>query len=184
MGTAFTLPTTTCDEVSEALDEAQNCGHSVVVELDNGKFLMTADEAAENWEEMGPGEGFTVHAFKTLEEWEAEEARAKRKAEREKERLHQAREAARRPAIEAMRQRPEVLASALEELAERLGSAVTAGDVGPHMTCAEADAVADVLRHSGHVRAAETWLDGHAKGDDGEDDRHRDRETAPALDSY
>lgn len=53
---------------------------------------------------------------------------------------------------------------ALDRLAEKFGDDWTAGMVGGRMTCAEADALADVLSLSGHETAAQDFLRGHANG--------------------
>lgn len=65
------------------------------------------------------------------------------------------------------------VSNAIKHLADVFGDSMTAGDVGPHMTCGEAEALADVLRAAGHDAAADAWLEGHASGDD-EGDLHYD----------
>jgi hypothetical protein len=64
------------------------------------------------------------------------------------------------------------LQDALAELANVFGDSMTARDVGGHVTCTEADAVARALLLGGHRLAASRWLAGHARGDDDEADRH------------
>lgn len=82
------------------------------------------------------------------------------------------------------------LAEALDAMAEALGDGMTAMHVGPTMTCTEANAVADVLRASGHPEAAETWLDGHGEGGerdgdiDAEDYHHGRHIRGRILDRY
>lgn len=56
------------------------------------------------------------------------------------------------------------------DLASVFGDGYIASDVGHHFTCTEADTIARVLKLSGNVEAAETWLEGHAEGDDCGDD--------------
>jgi hypothetical protein len=65
------------------------------------------------------------------------------------------------------------LQQALIDLAGVFGDTMTAVDVGGHMTCTEADAIARALLAGGHRVAASRWLAGHARGDDDlEVDRH------------
>lgn len=62
-----------------------------------------------------------------------------------------------------------------EELAEALGvldDQHTAGDVGPSLTCREAEALAAILSAVGGHDVAATWLYGHAGGDDDSGDLH------------
>ncbi|MEU6056963.1 hypothetical protein [Streptomyces sp. NPDC047097] len=47
-------------------------------------------------------------------------------------------------------------------LARLFGDDFTAGHIGLHFTCYEADTVGDFLRATGHPEAAATWLQGHA----------------------
>jgi hypothetical protein len=71
------------------------------------------------------------------------------------------------------RLRSDLVADALTELADVFGDSMTAVDVGGHMTCTEADAIARALLAGGHRVAASRWLAGHARGDDDpETDRH------------
>ena len=81
---------------------------------------------------------------------------------------------------------PVVDLSRVLDAAARAADALTtcAPLVAGHFTCREADAVAELLRTLGQDEAAETWLDGHAAGDDEPDDAHRDRDTAPALPAW
>jgi hypothetical protein len=64
-----------------------------------------------------------------------------------------------------------ILEQALDGLAEVFGDPETAGEVGPHFTCSEADRIAWALVASRHANAALVWLDAHAAGDKDED-RH------------
>lgn len=63
-------------------------------------------------------------------------------------------------------------ARSLGMLADVLGEPHTALDLAPHMTCSEADTVAQALALGGYVDAAARWLYGHANGDDDAGDRH------------
>lgn len=47
------------------------------------------------------------------------------------------------------------------------------GEAAEHMTCTEAEAIAEVLRAGGHDDAAAHLIAGHAYGDDDTDDLHR-----------
>lgn len=67
----------------------------------------------------------------------------------------------------------------LAALAAVLGDSMTAGDAGPHFTCGEAQAIADVLDAAGHTEAAAAWLDGHAGGDNDPEDMHYRGEETP-----
>lgn len=58
------------------------------------------------------------------------------------------------------------LADALDDLADVLSDGMTAGHVGHHFTCSEAETIARVLQLAGHADAAAAWLDGHAEGDE------------------
>ncbi|ATI18775.1 hypothetical protein SEA_DAUDAU_74 [Streptomyces phage Daudau] len=72
------------------------------------------------------------------------------------------------------------LNDALAELASVFGDGMTADHTGSGFTCTEADTVARVLVLAGHTDAAETWLHGHADGDDGGDSHyHYDSEDDP-----
>lgn len=62
------------------------------------------------------------------------------------------------------------LTEALMSLANALGDGITSSEVGPHLTCTEADAIARVLALAGHREAAGSWLRGHADGDETGDD--------------
>ena len=64
-----------------------------------------------------------------------------------------------------------VLEKALDGLAEVFGDPEAAAEVGPHVTCSEADRIAWALVASRHANAAVVWLDGHAATDTDED-RH------------
>lgn len=61
------------------------------------------------------------------------------------------------------------LKEALADLASVFGDGMTASETGSAFTCGEADKVARVLVLAGHRDAAETWLAGHAEGDEGDD---------------
>jgi hypothetical protein len=74
----------------------------------------------------------------------------------------------------------ESLGSALADLAGVFGDGMTADHTGSSFTCSEADTIARVLVLAGHKDAAETWLHGHADGDDGGDSHyHFDDEEDP-----
>jgi hypothetical protein len=64
------------------------------------------------------------------------------------------------------------LYSAIETFAAILGDGMTASGVGGHFTCSEANRLAEALMVGGHKHAAMTFLEGHAQGDDDEDDIH------------
>ncbi|MEU6572310.1 hypothetical protein [Streptomyces sp. NPDC046805] len=64
----------------------------------------------------------------------------------------------------------DALSEALDALAGVFGDGMTADGTGSTFTCTEADTIARVLVLAGHSGAAETWLEGHASGDDGGDD--------------
>jgi hypothetical protein len=68
---------------------------------------------------------------------------------------------------------------ALADLAGVFGDSMTAADVGGHMTCTEADAIARALLAGGHRLAASRWLAGHARGDD---DPETDRQPGHSFD--
>ena len=183
----MTMQTTTGHPIPTDCQEAADCaaahGLLLVVNVpETDGLTATPAEVREADEELMPGQSLAWVRYVTPEEHAEAERQRKAKAEaacREAVR-RELREEARRPVLDAMRQHPEALADALAELADMMGDIWTAGDVGPHMRCCEADAVAEVLRLSGRADAAETWIDGHARGDDDEDDGHRDRPTAPA----
>ncbi|MFG2923906.1 hypothetical protein ACGFYA_20675 [Streptomyces sp. NPDC048305] len=61
------------------------------------------------------------------------------------------------------------LTDALRELADVFGDGMTADHTGGAFSCGEADKIARVLALAGHREAAETWLSGHARGDEGDD---------------
>lgn len=63
------------------------------------------------------------------------------------------------------------LDEALDDLAQVFGRRATAERVGPHVTCGEANRIANVLIASRHTDAAVAWLDGHAVSD-GDDAEH------------
>lgn len=64
------------------------------------------------------------------------------------------------------------LSDALAELAGVFGDGMTSDMVGSQFTCSEADTIARVLVLAGHREAAETWLRGHAQGDEDGDSHH------------
>jgi hypothetical protein len=66
----------------------------------------------------------------------------------------------------------EDLYSAIGVFARILGDQMTAHGVGGHFTCTEAEELARTLAKNGHKRAAMTFLEGHAYGDDDPDDLH------------
>jgi hypothetical protein len=68
----------------------------------------------------------------------------------------------------------EDLNSALGVFARILGDQMTAHGVAGHFTCTEAEELARTLAKTGHKRAAMTFLEGHAYGDDDPDDLHAD----------
>ena len=161
-------------DCQEAADYAAAHGLLLVVNVpETDGLTATPDEVREADEELMPGQSLEWVAYLSPEEHAEAERQRQEQADRE------AREASRRPVLDAMREHPEALADALAELADMMGDIWIAGDVGPHMSCPEADAVAEVLRLSGNADAAATWLDGHARSDTDEEDRHRDRKTAP-----
>lgn len=63
--------------------------------------------------------------------------------------------------------------SALEDAAramcEAFAESDTQVDIGPHLTCAEADLMAEVFRAAGLDRAAAYLIEGHAAEDDAGD---------------
>jgi hypothetical protein len=70
-------------------------------------------------------------------------------------------------------QRSRSVEDALTDLAGVFGDSMTAVEVGRHVTCTEADAIARALLAGGHRAVASQWLDGHARGDaEAEEDRH------------
>jgi hypothetical protein len=62
---------------------------------------------------------------------------------------------------------------ALQHFVDVFGSdAALADDVGPKLTCIEAEALVGALRALGSDRAADMWARGHAAGDDEGDDHY------------
>jgi len=59
-----------------------------------------------------------------------------------------------------------------ELLAEVFGDRMTAYDVGGHMTCSEAENVAEAMRLAGQCVAADAFIEAHAENDDDPDDLH------------
>ncbi|MFJ3775245.1 hypothetical protein ACIPX0_26480 [Streptomyces sp. NPDC090075] len=78
--------------------------------------------------------------------------------------------------------RAALLDDALTGLADTFRLMGTA-EAGGHFTCSEADALAKVLVVAGHRNAAISWLEGHAYGDDDEDDVHPDVDIAEYVDA-
>jgi hypothetical protein len=108
-----------------------------------------------------------------LECADREEARAAGPTTDPDESLQSVRAALRQRRAQASSQRSGPVDDALADLADVFGDSMTAVDVGGHMTCTEADAIARALLAGGHRYAASRWLDGHARGDeDIADDRH------------
>jgi hypothetical protein len=108
-----------------------------------------------------------------LERADREQARSARLTTDPDESLESVRGALRQRRVQASSQRSGPVEDALADLADVFGDSMTAVDVGGHMTCTEADAIARALLAGGHHYAAARWLDGHAHGDvDAEDDRH------------
>ncbi|ATI18692.1 hypothetical protein SEA_AMETHYST_72 [Streptomyces phage Amethyst] len=66
------------------------------------------------------------------------------------------------------------LYDAISVFADILGDGMTAHHVGGSFTCTEAERLAQALMTGGHKRAAMTFLEGHASGDDDIDDIHQD----------
>ncbi|MFF8845519.1 hypothetical protein ACF08N_22820 [Streptomyces sp. NPDC015127] len=73
------------------------------------------------------------------------------------------------------------LYSAISVFADILGDGMTAHHVGGSFTCSEAERMAEALMQGGHKRAAMTFLEGHAAGDDDPDDIHPDIEDFEAY---
>ncbi|ATI18935.1 hypothetical protein SEA_JANUS_72 [Streptomyces phage Janus] len=71
--------------------------------------------------------------------------------------------------------------SALSVFADILGDGMTAFHVGGSFTCSEANRMAEALMVGGHKKAAMTFLEGHASGDDDEGDIHPDIEDFEAY---
>ncbi len=61
------------------------------------------------------------------------------------------------------------LEEALDHLARVFGRPASAGRLGTHVTCYEANVIAYVLAASRHLDAAVVWLDEHAATDTEED---------------
>jgi hypothetical protein len=108
-----------------------------------------------------------------LERADREQARATSPTTDPDESLQSVRAALTQRRAQASSQRSGPVQDALADLADVFGDRTTAVDVGGHMTCTEADAIARALLAGGHRYAASRWLDGHARGDeDLADDRH------------
>lgn len=60
----------------------------------------------------------------------------------------------------------------LAHLAWVFGNGWTASDVGPAMSCMEADAITAALARARYIDEAEVWLRGHAAADNEEQDTH------------
>jgi hypothetical protein len=106
-----------------------------------------------------------------LERADREEAHAAGLTTDPAESLESIRATTRQRSTQASTQRSRSVEDTLAELADVFGDSMTAVDVGGHVTCTEADAIARALLAGGHRYAASRWLDGHARGD-AEDDRH------------
>ncbi len=46
-------------EVHEKIMQARERGETVILDINEGMFRMTTDDALEAWENLAPGEGFT-----------------------------------------------------------------------------------------------------------------------------
>lgn len=182
--TTLTLPSRNITEADAAIDYAEAHELMLTVEMDPGEFAVNPDEARAIWDELAPGESFTVVALMTVEEYEAKqeaEAEARRvDAYLRKFREDEARERAQARARIVPALTPPALADALAEFVVQMGRIGTGAE---HMTCKEAEAIAGVLRAVGHEDEAEEFLDSHAAADSEETDLHRDRSTAPAQNS-
>jgi len=66
--------------------------------------------------------------------------------------------------IEELEQKAEVAAALAI-----IGNVQTAHDIGPRLTCSEAEAMAIILRVLGNPEAAARWLDGHAVDDEADE---------------
>lgn len=73
------------------------------------------------------------------------------------------------------------LQRAARALADVLGSEEVGSNVGTHMTCTEAEAVADVMRAAGQAGAAAAFLVGHGEDDDEGDDHYAPDGRCPAC---
>ncbi|MFE4635073.1 hypothetical protein ACFRJ1_17085 [Streptomyces sp. NPDC056773] len=65
-----------------------------------------------------------------------------------------------------------VLRAATDDLVGLLDDGMLADGVAGHLTCDEAERIADFLKAVDHPRVAELWVTCHAAGDDDEDDLH------------
>lgn len=61
---------------------------------------------------------------------------------------------------------PSELLTALRDTAATLAEVDTMQDIGPHLTCSEADALAKMMVLLGHFDAGAALLKGHARGDE------------------
>lgn len=67
---------------------------------------------------------------------------------------------------------PQDLLRTATRIAEVFGSQELGSDVGTHMNCVEAEALADVMRAAGQPQAAAAFLLGHGEDDDEGDDHY------------
>lgn len=63
------------------------------------------------------------------------------------------------------------ISQALETFADLFGDRMVLDDIGPRLTCSEAEAFAAVLQLS-NADAADVFLESHARGDDDPNDIH------------
>ena len=71
-----------------------------------------------------------------------------------------------------MNQQTAAPSEGLAHLAWVFGNGWTASDVGPAMSCMEADAITAALARARYIDEAEVWLRGHAAADNEEQDTH------------
>lgn len=62
-----------------------------------------------------------------------------------------------------------------QDLAQALSQPALIKDIGPRLTCYEAESVAGVLRWIGGESAASQWLREHSASDDDTDDHYLER---------
>lgn len=73
------------------------------------------------------------------------------------------------------------LTTAARRLADVFGCETLGSDVGTHMTCGEAEALADVIRAAGDPQGAEAFLRGHGETDDEGDEHYAPDGRCPAC---
>lgn len=61
-------------------------------------------------------------------------------------------------------------AQALENFLDTWSDGILLNDLGPHLSCTECNALADLLRAHGHDSAAASLVEGHCLSDDEGDD--------------